>query len=447
MPYEYAATSQLRSADAVLEAERGIDRWTTIGITVVILTFGVGIVWSVLAPIASAVVAPGLVKVDSSRKKIQHQEGGVVKEILVKDGDHVNEGQVLIRLDETRAGASHGVLQAQYDSAMAQIARLEAERDKLERIVWPMELSSRQDDPKVSEILAAQTAIFVARKASIAGQLGILDKQIGAKQSEIRGLSAQQSAKEAQLISLKSELAGLTGLLTRGMVEKTKYRSLEREVARFEGEQGEHISEIAAARSIIGEKELQKFQIRKGFHEEVVAEMRKVQAEAFDFSERIGAAKYVLAQTELRAPVEGTVVDLRTHTLGGVVGPGEVLMEVVPVNDRLVIEAHVRPEDIDRVRIDLDTGVRFSAFDHRSTPELSGKVSYVSADAIEDQKTGQVFFVTKINVPESELIRLDNQKVQPGMLADVFVRTGERTFLNYLLHPIASSFQKAWRER
>ncbi len=142
MPYEYAATSQLRSADAVLEAERGIDRWTTIGITVVVLTFGVGIVWSVLAPIASAVVAPGLVKVDSSRKKIQHQEGGVVKEILVKDGDHVNEGQVLIRLDETRAGASHGVLQAQYDSAMAQIARLEAERDKLERIVWPMELSA-----------------------------------------------------------------------------------------------------------------------------------------------------------------------------------------------------------------------------------------------------------------------------------------------------------------
>jgi HlyD family type I secretion membrane fusion protein len=432
---------------AAYRAERDIQRWTLIGILILLLSFGLTVFWSVLAPIASAVVAPGLIKVDTSRKKVQHQEGGVIKEILVRDGDHVKAGQVLIRLDETRAGASHGVLQAQYDAALAQLARLEAERDKRAEIAWPAELASRKGDPKVAEILRAQETLFIARRVSLKGQLDILDKQIASKQSEIQGLLGQQAAKEAQLASLKTELAGLSDLLTKGMVEKTKYRAQEREIARLEGERGEHVSDIAATRSAIGEKELQKFQIRKSFHEEVVAEMRKVQTEAFDYLERMGAAKYVLAQTELKAPVNGTVVDLKAHTQGGVVAPGEVLLEIVPANDRLVVEAHIRPEDIDRVHLDLDAGIKLSAFDQRRTPELNGKVSYVSADAIEDQKTGHVFFVTKIEVPESELTRLQGQKVQPGMLADVFVRTGERTFLEYLLHPIIVSFDKAWRER
>lgn len=447
MPFDPSLASRPPGDAAVLLAERGIKRWTVIGIAILLFTFGLTAVWSVLAPIASAVVAPGLVKVDTSRKKLQHQEGGVIKEILIRDGDQVKAGQVLIRLDETRAGASHGVLQAQYDAAVAQLARLTAERDKLDEIPWPAELADRKEDPKVAEILRSQESLFGARRASVVGQLGILDKQIASKQSEIHGFAGQQAAKEAQLASLKTELAGLSELLTKGMVEKTKYRILERELARLEGERGEHISDIASARSAIAEKDLQKFQIRKSFHEDVVAEMRKVQTEAFDFQERMSAARYVLAQTELKAPVDGTVVDLKAHTQGGVVAPGEVLLEIVPANDRLVVEAHVRPEDIDRVRPSLETGVKLSAFDHRSTPELNGKVSYVSADAIEDERSGRVFFVTKIEVSEAELARLEGQKVQPGMLADVFVRTGEHTFFEYLLHPIVASFEKAWRER
>lgn len=231
------------------------------------------------------------------------------------------------------------------------------------------------------------------------------------------------------------------------MVEKTKYRNLEREIARVEGERAEHVSDIASARSTISERELQKFQARKTFNEEVAEELRKVQTELFDYTERMQAADYVLAQTELRAPVAGTITDLKTHTEGGVVAPGEVLLEIVPTDERLMIEAKVRPQDVDRVRAGLAAGVKLSAFDQRTLPELEGSVSYLSADILEEERTGQSYFLVRIEVSEGELSRLGGQKIHPGMLADVFVRTGDRTFLAYLLDPIASSFNKAWRER
>ena len=432
---------------AIGDADRAIKRWTWIGVGIVLASFGLTVVWSLLAPLSSAVIASGLVKVDTSRKKVQHQEGGVIKEILVKDGEQVRAGQVLVRLDETRAGASHGILQTQYYAAIAQQARLIAERDRLARIQWPAELISLQADPKVKDALRAQEAIFEARRASLQGQLSILDKQISSKKSEIEGLVGQQTSKEEQLKSHRNDLEALAFLLEKGMVEKTKYRAIERDLARLEGERLAHVSAISAARASIGEKDLQKFQIQKAFHEEVSAEMRKVQTEALDFLERKGASQYVLEQTELRAPVDGTVVDLKVHTKGGVIGGGEVLLEIVPSNDQLIVESRVRPEDIDRVRLGLEAAVKLSAFDQGTLPELIGKVTYVSADSISDPKLGITFYLIKVEVPESELVKLKRQTIQPGMLADVFVRTGERTFIDYLLQPITASFGKAWRER
>lgn len=431
---EAAATAEIR-------------RWMRIGIAILMLTFGVAALWSWLAPLSSAVIASGMVKVDSNRKRIQHQDGGVVKEILVRDGSRVKAGDVLIRLDETRAGASQGVLQTQYDAALALQARLVAERDRAQSITWPPELLARKDDPKANEIIEAQQSQFLARRASLIGQLNILDQQIASKRSEIAGLVGQKEAKESQLASLKTELAGLTDLLSKGMVEKTKYRNLEREISRLEGERGERVSEIAAAQSMIGEKALQKFQIRKSFHEDVTEELRKTQTEIYDYLERMDAARFVLAQTELRSPVAGTVTDLRIHTEGGVVSPGELLLEIVPADDTLIVEARVRPQDVDRIRVGLDAGIKLSAFDQRTLPELDGKVTYLSADIVEDPRTGQAYFLIRVEVPDSQLARLDGLKVVPGMLADVFVRTGERTFFQYLLHPIMTSFDKAWRER
>ncbi|MBX3680386.1 HlyD family type I secretion periplasmic adaptor subunit [Cognatazoarcus halotolerans] len=429
------------------EALAGIRRWRRIGLVIIAMTFGLAVVWSFLAPLSSAVVAQGLVKVDSNRKRIQHQEGGVVKEILVRDGAHVKAGDVLIRLDETRAGASQGVLRTQRDAALALQARLEAERDRAAEIVWPEELLDRRNDPKVADLIQAQEVQFRARRASLVGQLSILDKQIASKSSEIGGLGGQMRAKQAQLASLRSELAGLTDLLSKGMVEKTKYRNLEREIARLDGERAEHESDIAAARTMMAEKQLEKFQLRKNFHQDVTEDLRKVQTDIFDVDERISAANFVLAQTEIRSPVEGTVTDLKVHTEGGVISPGELLLEVVPADDRLVVEARVRPQDVDRIHVGLPAGIKLSAFDQRTLPELDGAVTYLSADVVEDQRSGQVYYLTRVEVPESQLERLDGLQVLPGMIADVFVRTGERTFFEYLLHPITASFDKAWRER
>ena len=231
------------------------------------------------------------------------------------------------------------------------------------------------------------------------------------------------------------------------MVEKNRIRGIEREISRLDGERAEHVSDIAKTRTSISEKELEKFQIRKRFREEVGEELRKVQTEINDFLERVGAAKHVLEQTDVKAPVDGTVVDSRIHTPGGVIGPGELLLEIVPTNDRLVLEARARPEDIDRLRVGLPAGIKLSAFDQRTTPELEGRVSYVSADTIEDAKSGIAYFLIKVEVPESELKRLQGRTIQPGMMADVFVRTGERTFFGYLMDPLIDSFNKAWREK
>jgi HlyD family type I secretion membrane fusion protein len=434
-----AGLGQLASSD--------LRRWKKIGYTIVGVAIGGFCLWSWLAPLSSAVVAQGIVKVDSSRKKIQHLEGGVVREIRVRDGARVKAGEVLVSLDETRAGASHGVVQSAYDDALAHQARLMAERDSRSEVQFPPELVQRADDPKIAEILQTQKELFRARRTSLAGQLDILDRQIEHLKKQIEGLSAQQKAKEQQLQLLRDELAGLENLIAKGMVEKTKLRNIEREIANLDGERAAHVSDIAAARASIDEKELEKFQTRKRFHEEVAVELRKSQAEVFDYLERANATRHTLEQTEIRAPVDGTVVDLKVHTSGGVISPGEVLMEIVPHADRLVVEGKVRPEDVDRVSVGLATGVKLAAFNQRKTPELQGSVSYMSADAIQDEKTGLTYFVVRVEVPDSQLKRLGGSQIHPGMLADLFIRTGERTFLEYLLKPIADSFDKAWQER
>lgn len=425
----------------------GIRRWNRIGIVIILLTFGGAALWSGLAPLSSAVIAQGVVKVDTSRKKIQHLEGGVILEIRVRDGVKVKAGDVLIRLDPTRADASHGVLRAGLDAALAQQSRLIAERDGHAQVTYPADLLRRRGESKVAELIKSQNSLFEARKASLAGQMGILDKQVVALGKKIEGLTGQQLAKEDQLRSLRLDVEGFAGLAAQGMLEKTRVRNTERDIARVEGERAEHVADISQAKTAISEKELEKFQIQKKFREEVIEDLRKVQNEMNDYLERIGAARHVLEQTEIRAPVEGTVVETRIHTTGGVIGPGEVLMEIVPTHDRLIVEAKARPQDIDRLRVGLPAGVKLSAFEQRTTPELNGQVSYVSADVIEDAKTNIAYFLIKVEVPETELRRLKNQSIQPGMLADVFVRTGERTFLGYLMDPLVDSFNKAWREK
>jgi len=415
------------------------------GFLLIFLGVGGFIGWAITAPLAQAVVAPGIIKVDSNRKQIQHLEGGIVKDILVRDGDHVSNGDVLVRLDKTRAAASLAIIQDGYDSALAEEARLIAERDG-GVINFPKMLLGRESDVKIAGILNSQRSLYEARQAALSNQIKILEKQIAHLREDISGRKAQMEAKAHQLKFVRDELKSMHALLEKGLTGKQRVLELEREAARLEGDRGEHRSEMAAAETAIAEKELEIYQVQKGYIERVISDLKQVQAEIFDYRQRLNAAQHTYGHTEVRSPVDGIVVGSGVHTVGGVIGPGDTLLEIVPDNDDLIVEARLDPKDIDHVRPDLPAGIMVTAFSQRNTPELSGFVKYVSADALMDPQTGKTFFVARVFVSESEVRRLGERRIQPGMLAEVFIRVGERTPAEYLLQPLRDSFRRAWRE-
>lgn len=416
------------------------------GLVVVLLTLGGFTVWAALAPLAEAVVAAGTVKVDSSRKQIQHLEGGIVKEILVRDGDRVAQGDVLVRLDETRAAASVAILRDGYDAAMAQEARLLAERDILDAVIFPDSLTARAEDPKVKGLLRSQTTLWDARRSALQGEVLILEKQVAQLREDISGYQGQISAKNRQLAFVRDELVSMQVLQKKGLSGKQPVLSLEREAADLEGDRAELQSQISATETEIARKELEIFQVGKNFRQNVVDELKKVQAEINDFRERLNAAEHLYSQTEVRAPVDGVVVGSGVHTIGGVIPPGGTLLELVPVNDKLIVEARINPQDIDKVRAGLPAAIKLTAFKQRTTPELAGELQYVSADILRDPRGEAVYFLARIEVPEEEAKRLGDKQLQPGMMAEVFIRTGERTMADYLLQPLRDSFRRAWLE-
>ncbi|WP_299619848.1 HlyD family type I secretion periplasmic adaptor subunit [Pelagibius sp.] len=417
------------------------------GLTVVALTFAGFFGWAAYAELSSAVIASGTVTVDSNRKAIQHIEGGIVKEILVRNGDAVRRDQLLVRLDETRAQASLAILQGRLDEALANEARLIAERGDAESIAFPEGLLARVSDPQVGDSLKGQQSLFDARRETLKGEIEIYRERIAQVGEQISGLRAQQKSKARQIELIGEELEGLRKLLAKGFAEKTKVLALEREAARLGGERGEHIAEIAAAKTSISQAELEILQLRKGFRESVEIELRQVRAEIFDLRERVTTSRFVLDHLEVRAPEDGVVVGLEVYAPGQVVQPGATILELVPVNDELIVEARVLPFDIDSLALGLEADVIFTAFQQRTTPKLKGQVAYFSADRFEDQRSGEAYYLARISIPEAEVARLGEEQVlRPGMPADVMIKTGERTALDYLIQPIKDSVTRAWRE-
>lgn len=422
---------------------KSLYRWSAI---IVIGFIGSFLVWSIVTKLASGVIAAGSVKVDSNRKQIQHLEGGIVSEILVRDGDTVKADQVLVRLDDTRAATSLALVQQNLDSAQIQAARMLAEQNDLEAMQLPGTVVDRQEDPKIKEMIQAQQQLFTARKESLNGQVKILDQQIRNYGQQIKGFVSQQHSKELQLSSIRQELEDLRKLFEKGMIDRTRLLMLERNEAELVGEVGELVSKIASARTTIGETKLEKFQLDKAFKENVSTDLKEIQVQVNDYQERLLAARHVFAQTQLKSPVDGIVVQSDVHTVSGVVSPGSVLMEIVPINDHLIIEVSVDPQDIDRVKLGLEAGIKFSAFNQREVPEILGTVTYVAADSIKDDTTGMSFYKARVEVEERQIQRLGEREIQPGMVADVVIRTGSRTPMDYILEPLISSFRKAWRE-
>lgn len=417
-----------------------------VGLLTIVLMFGGLGTWAAMAPIASAVIAPGVVTVDSNRKKLQHLEGGQVNELLVRDGDSVTAGQVMIRLDETQPRASLAILQGEYDVARAIEARLLAERGGLESISFPQELLAKVNESKVSEIIADQQNLFEARSSSFEGEVSILNSRIAQLKDNVGGIRAQQKSKEQQISLIEEEVQGLKDLLEKGYTGRSPLLALEREAAELEGERGEHISEIASINTSIAETKLQIIQLQRSFQEQVIDELRSIRTRISDLEERIGASKHVLEHIEIRAPVSGTVVGMQIHTVGAIIRPGETILEIVPSADRLIIEAQVQPLDIDNIAIDQDADIHLTAFKRWTTPTIVGQVNYISADRVIDQQTGQFYYLARVAVSDEEVARLGDRQLYPGMPAEVMIKTGERTAIKYLAQPLLDSMERAWRE-
>lgn len=417
-----------------------------VGGCLIVLLFGGFGSWAAIASIAGAVVASGVVTVDSNRKTVQHLEGGIVSELLVRDGDEVQKGQLLVRLDDTRASANLGIIASQLDTFEARLSRLLAESNSSVKILFSEGLLLRRDDKAVQDILERQEALFQARQASLKGQVSLLEQRIAQFKEQIRGLEAQEKSKAKQRELLVQELTGIRKLYEKGHAPITRVLELERAAEAMKGERGHHIASIAQAEKGIGETELEILQIQKTFREEVEAELIDVQSEVFNLQEQKVAALDEHNRIEVRAPRAGKVVGMNVHTVGGVVSAGQAILDIVPKEDKLIVEARVEPQHVDKVLIGLSANVRLSAFDMRTTPEVTGHVIAVSADRFTDEATGLSYYLARVEIPEEELEKLGGLALLPGMPAEVFILTGDRTALSYLVKPLSDSIMRAFRE-
>jgi HlyD family type I secretion membrane fusion protein len=418
-----------------------------IGAWVIGVTFGGFGVWACIAPIDSAAVAPGVVVVESSRRVIQHLEGGIVRDILVEEGSHVKAGDPLIRLEDTRARAQLNILQSDLDSNLAVQARLIAERDGAKSVQFPQELLDREAERDDKTMLSAQDNLFKARLASILGQKSILEQRIEQYKEQIVGYQSLQRSKEQQLATIKDELSGLTGLLEEGYVTKSRVLSLQREASRLEGEAGDHVASIARAEQGIGEAKLQIFQLDKSHQEEVAKELRDVQERVVEAREKVVAAEDVMRRIDLVAPVTGIVLNLAVHTKGGVIAPGAGVMEIVPDNDSLILEVQISPLDIDTVHAGDKVAIHISAADTRLTPTIFGKLETVSADRITDQRTGAAYYKGRVMITQEQLDRLGTHKLHSGMAVEAMINRGQQTVIHYLLKPLIDSLSRSFKEK
>ncbi len=401
--------------------------------------------WAAFAPLSGAVIAPGFVKVDLNRKVVQHQEGGTVRAIRVRDGDRVQQGQELLVLEDVRIDAQFDLLRTQLDAERAKAARLEAERRYAAKPLFPAELLKRSDE-KVVETLARESGLFKARRDAIESQVALLQRQIVESREEAAALAMQLAAEERALKLQKEELAANERLLAQGYVQKTRLLTLQRAVAEYEARHGERRAELSKARQRASELELRILSMRNAYAQSAADELKETTARIFDLEDRIRPSRDAAERQKISAPIAGEVVGLRVFGSGAVIGPREVLMEIVPEDKRLIVEARIRPEDINHVRSGSPADIRLTAYKQRTTPLVQGSVAYVSGDRLVDVQTGAPYYVVQINVPPQALADAGNLRLQAGMPAEVFIRTDERSALDYVLAPVTDYFRRGMRE-
>jgi HlyD family secretion protein len=422
---------------------RGINWAGNLLVTCFVLGLGI---WSSLAPLESAAIASGVVESESSRKTIQHLEGGIVREILVSDGDAVRTGQVLIWLDDTRSRAEVQSLQGQLWDAMAREARLQAEQQGHEQVSFPARMeTARNENMSAAAVLTAQLNIFETRRQVFHSQVAVIREKRLQVDKEILGLKAQETSVAQRVEIAREELDMVTTLVNKGLERRPRLLNLEREVADLQGRRGEIAAHISRAEQVINESQATHLKLESDRQYEIAQSLREAQSQVFQLGERLRTAEDQLSRTEVKAPEDGVITDLRIHTPGGVIAAGAPLMDLVPRQDRLIVTARIKPEDIDVVHPGLNADVHLLPYNQRRVPRLKGVVTHVSADRLVDKRTEQPYYATKIRVQDLRIV--DNDiRIIPGMPAQVFITTGRGTVALYALRPLLDSFHSAFSE-
>lgn len=430
-------------------ALHSIQRYMIVGMIMVgCVTFGIG-GWAATTQLSGAVIGQGVVVVDSSVKKVQHATGGIVGELRVRDGDRVNAGDILIRLDETQTLANATIVTKSLDELLARQARLEAERDAADQIVFPKALIERTKDAnsEAGRAIAAERTLFDLRREARSGQRAQLKERSTQLQDEIKGYLGQAEAKQKEVDLIHQELDGVRTLWQKNLVPITRLTALERDAARLEGERSQLAGMVAQAKGKIAEIELQIIQVDQDLRSEVGKDLIETRSKLSEMAERKTAAVDQLNRIDIRAPQSGRVHELSVHTVGGVISPGEQIMLIVPDADALAVEVKIATRDIDQVFVGQTATMRFAAFNQKTTPEIEGDVSVVSADLIQDQRTGTSYYTVRVVLKPDELAKLGSAKLLPGMPVDVFIKTPGRTALSYLTKPLRDQAERAFKER
>ncbi|MGX9351910.1 HlyD family type I secretion periplasmic adaptor subunit [Shimia sp. W99] len=416
-------------------------------VALVILVGGFG-AWSVIAEISGAIIASGRVEVDRNRQIVQHLDGGIVSELLVDEGDTVEEGQLLVRLDDSLLASNLSVTESQLFEVMARRGRLDAERDEVDDLIFDPELLARGvEDPTIQDMMDGQTRLFHARRTTVEQELEQLTKQGGQIENQIEGIDAQRAALSRQLSLIQDELADQQVLLNKGLAQAARVLALKREEAGLAGQVGELVARRAQAEGRITEIEIEKLKLASGRREQAITRLRDLQYREVELSEKRRSLQEQLARLELRAPVSGVVYGLQVFALRSVIRAADPIMFIVPQDRPLVVAARVPAIHVDQVFPGQEVSLRFSAFNQRTTPELFGEVVQISADAFQDEQTMSAYYRVEIILSEGEVSKLPaNVSLIPGMPVDAFLRTQDRTPLAYLVKPLTDYFSRAFRE-
>ncbi len=418
--------------------------------TIVILIGGIG-GWAATAHLSGAVIASGSIVVESNLKRVQHPTGGVVGQILIKEGDPVEEGQVVIRLDETIPRAMLGIVRSQLDELTARQTRLLTERDGSDDLTFPADLLRRRSEPGLTTAMAGEEKLFEARRSARTGQRSQLRERLAQINEEVQGLSAQREAKANEIDLIGQELKGVAELYEKKLVSIMRYMALRRDQQKLQGDHGQLGADIARARARIAETELQIIQLDQDFRTEVLKDLRDTEGKIGELRERVTAAEDQLQRIEIRAPQAGIVHQLAVHTIGGVIKNGDTIMSIVPRLDELIVEARVAPQDIDQIALGAQVAVRIMAGNQRTTPTVAGVLIHISADLTREPGTAtqpsQAFFLVRVSLPKDSVKQLGDFRLLPGMPAEAFIETGTRTPLDYLIRPLQEQIARTFRER